>query len=285
MVMFMKKMLLANNYEQIKESINYVDAYLIGLKDMCVNTTYTLTLNQLESINDFLKKENKELFILVNKSMHNKDIEVLKDILVNLNKLNIKGIFYSDVAIVELNKKLNLNYDLVWAQEHSTTNYNTINYWYSFGVKYTYVSSDITHTDIINIKKNSKSKLIVPIFGYLPMFVSYRHIVKNYLNYFNLKDDSIINYMEKENKIYPIVDNKEGTFVYSNNILDGLKYYDEFESNNIDYILFNGFDIDNDKLIEVLKIYNNKSTKKINSLFENIDTGFLDRETIYRVKK
>lgn len=285
MVMCMKKMLLANNYEQIKESINYVDAYLIGLKDMCVNTTYTLTLNQLESINDFIKKENKELFILVNKSMHNKDIEVLKDILVNLNKLNIKGIFYSDVAIVELNKKLNLNYDLVWAQEHSTTNYNTINYWYSFGVKYTYVSSDITHTDIINIKKNSKSKLIVPIFGYLPMFVSYRHIVKNYLDYFNLKDDSIINYMEKENKIYPIVDNKEGTFVYSNNILDGLKYYDEFESNNIDYILFNGFDIDNDKLIEVLKVYNNKSTKNINSLFENIDTGFLDRETIYRVKK
>lgn len=281
----MKKILLVDNYNQIKETIKYIDAYLIGLKDMCVNTMYSLNFEELSSINDLLKKENKELFILINKNMHNVDIEKLEKILPSLNALNIKGIFYSDVAIVELKEKLNLNYDLVWALEHSTTNYNTINYWYSFGANYTFISSDITHVDIIDIKKNTQSKLIVPIFGYLPMFVSYRHIVKNYLDYFKLSDNSNINYIEKEDKIYPIVDNKEGTFVYSNNILDGYKYCKEFEKNNIDYILFNGFNIENEKLIEVLKIYNNESKKDINNLFNNIDTGFLDKETIYRVKK
>ena len=35
--------------------------------------------------------------------------------------------------------------------------------------------------NILEIRKNTQVKLMVNIFGYLPMFVSKRHIVKNYL--------------------------------------------------------------------------------------------------------
>ena len=38
------------------------------------------------------------------------------------------------------------------------------------------------------------------------MFVSKRHLVKNYLECFNLKDDSDLHYLEKEGKKYPILD-------------------------------------------------------------------------------
>ena len=281
----MKKIILIDNLEQIQSTLEYVDAYLIGIKDMCVNTLFSVDLDELKDISNKLKKENKELFILLNKNLHNSDIEKVKEILIYLNKLDLKGIFYSDVAVIQLKEELSLNYDLVWAAEHATTNYNTINYWYDFGAKYTFISSDITYDNIIDIKKNTNSKLIVPIFGYLPMFVSRRHIVKNYLDYFKLNDNSKINYIEKENKIYPIVDNKLGTFVYSNNILNGVNYYKNVEKENIDYALFNGFNINTEDLIEVLKIYSGKSNKNINSLFENLDEGFLNKETIYRVKK
>lgn len=281
----MKKIILIDNLGQLNSTLEFTDAYLIGIKDMCVNTIFSVDLDELKSISNKLKKENKELFILLNKNFHNSDIETLKEILINLNKLDIKGIFYSDVAVIQLKEELSLNYDLVWAAEHATTNYNTINYWYNFGAKYTFISSDITYDNIIEIKNNTKSKLIVPVFGYLPMFVSRRHIVKNYLDYFKLNDNSKINYIEKENKIYPIVDNKLGTFVYSNNILNGVNYYKNLEKENIDYALFNGFNINTEDLIEVLKIYSGKSNKNINSLFENLDEGFLNKETIYRVKK
>lgn len=281
----MKKIILIDNLGQLNSTLEFTDAYLIGIKDMCVNTIFSVDLDELKSISNKLKKENKELFILLNKNFHNSDIETLKEILINLNKLDIKGIFYSDVAVIQLKEELSLNYDLVWAAEHATTNYNTINYWYNFGAKYTFISSDITYDNIMEIKNNTKSKLIVPVFGYLPMFVSRRHIVKNYLDYFKLNDNSKINYIEKENKIYPIVDNKLGTFVYSNNILNGVNYYKNLEKENIDYALFNGFNINTEDLIEVLKIYSGKSNKNINSLFENLDEGFLNKETIYRVKK
>lgn len=279
----MKKLIIPNSIEQINLTLKYADAYLIGIKGLCVNVNLEVDIDVLSDIKQIIK--DKELFIALNKNMTNNDIDILNKVLIELNSYNIKGIFYADTSIVSLFNKLTLNYDLVWSNEHATTNYNTINYWYDFNVKYTYISTDITLNEIIDIKKNTNSKLIVPIFGYLPMFVSKRHIVKNYLEYFNLKDDSKVNYIEKENKTYPIIDNNIGTIVYSNNILNGLEYYETLKNNNIEYVTFNAFDISSEDFIRILKVYNNESNEQISDILTNIDDGFLNKETISRVKK
>lgn len=275
---------IPSSIEEINLSKNLIDGYIIGIKDMCVNTNFCISdLNILNDIND------KEIFISINKNMHNNDLKYLKELLIDLNNYNIKGVLYYDVSVLNIYNGLNLNYELVWASEHLTTNYNTINYWNEIGAKYAYISSDITLTEIKEIIKNSKSKLMVNMFGYLPMFVSKRHIVKNYLEHFNLNDKSNINYMEKEGNVYPIIDNNVGTFCYSCNILNGIKAYTDI---NIDYIVLNSFDIDVNKFIEVIKYFKsvNKENvleyeEKINSMFKNVDTGFLSMKTVYRVKK
>ena len=284
----MKLMVIPNGLEGIKLSKDYVDAYLIGIKDMCVNTCFSVDIEEISKIKEITG--DKELFINLNKNMFNDDLDNLKDILIKLNDYDIKGIFYYDVAVVSLYNKISANYDLVWASEHATTNYHTINYWSKFNVNYCMISTDITSNEIIEIKKNTNVKLIVPIFGYQSMFVSKRHIVKNYLEYFKLSDNSKINYMEKEGKTYPIVDNNLGTEVYTNNILNGFKEYHNFKNNKIDYCLLNSFNIDDDKFIKVLDIVNNiddnlESYEQINKMFDNVDTGFLYRETIAKVKK
>lgn len=279
-----KLITLPSSLEEINLTKNTVDGFIIGIKDMCVNTNFCIdNLSFLNDLND------KEIFISINKNMHNSDLKYLKELLIDLNKYNIKGVLYYDVAVLNIYNSLDLNYDLVWSSEHLTTNYNTINYWNSMGAKYAYVSSDITENEIKEIIKNSKSKLMVNMFGYLPMFVSKRHIVKNYLEYFNLNDKSNVNYMEKEGNVYPIIDNNVGTFCYSCNILNGIKTYTDI---NIDYIVLNSFNIDINKFIEIIKYFKsvNKENvleyeEKINSMFENIDTGFLSMKTVYRVKK
>ena len=125
----MKKIFIPINFDQIKETINYVDAYLLGVKDMSVNLPNYYTLDELKEINKYLKKNNKELFVSVNKNIHNHELDELKAILMKLNELDIKALFYYDLAIPNLKYKLNLKYDLVWAQEHLTNNYYTSNYW------------------------------------------------------------------------------------------------------------------------------------------------------------
>ena len=196
------------------------------------------------------------------------------------------------MCFINLKAQLHLNYDLVWTQEHLTTNYETINYWHEFGVNYTFVSSDITVSEIIDIKKSTNVKLMTMIFGYLPMFVSKRHIVKNYLNYFNLKDLSHVNYIEKEGKEYPIIDSDIATTVFSSNVLNGIRAYCLLKKSGMDYIVFNGFNIEDSVFVSVIDIYNNLSQENIENSYDdisgmisNIDEGFMYQETISRVKK
>lgn len=275
-----------SSIDEINKTLDIIDGFIIGIDNMSVNTNLNIPINNISILDDY---KDKDIFISLNKNMHNIDLKHLKDIMIKLSNYNIKGVLYYDVAVLQIYKEIKPNYELVWSQEHSTTNYSTINYWYEKGAKYTYLSSDITFEEIKEIKQNSKSTLLVNLFGYLPMFVSKRHIVKNYLNYFKLKDSSKINYMEKENKIYPIIDKEIGTMCYSNNILNGLKYsLDLLDC----YIVLNSLDIDLDKFICVINLFRNinsknieESNNKINNMFNNVDLGFLEKKTIYKVKK
>lgn len=280
----MKLLVMPSSICEIKKTIDLCDAYLIGIKNLSVNNNLCIDISELDDICNVIG--NKELFININKNMSNSDILYLKKIMNELNNYNVKGVFYYDVAVLNVYNSNEYNYDLVWASEHASTNYNTINYWYNFKVKYCLVSSDITLNEIINIKKNSSCKLIVSLFGYQPMFNSKRHIVKNYLDFFNLKDNSYINYIEKEGKVYPIIDNDNGTIVYTDYILNGINEFEILNSNNIDYCLLNSFNIDSDKFIDVLNIIKNGTNfEQISSMFPNLSDGFLYKETISKVKK
>ena len=282
-----KKLIIPNN-KNLDEIKNYCDGFILGIKDLCVNNNVTFNLDEIKEI--VSKYSDKDIFVSLNKNMHAGDLEVLKETLINLENINIKGIFYYDISIVEYKKTLNLKHDLVWNQEHLTTNYNTCNYWYDYNVLYSCLSSEITLDEIKEISDNVKGKLMLPVFGYIPMYTSYRHVVKNYLDNFKLSSDSKIHYIKKEGYTYPIVDTKEGTTVYSSFILNSLSETLELKD-DISYFIFNAFLIPNNILIEVLKLYDevtsdnfNLLEEKINKLINNLDKGFLYKETIYKVK-
>lgn len=288
----MKKIVIPSNFEQIRQTIDYTDAYLLGVKDMSVNLPTYFTIDELKDIDGYLKTNNKELFISVNKNIHNHELEALKNTLIQLNDLNIKAVFYYDIAIPNLKDKLKLKYDLVWAQEHLTNNYYTCNYWYSYGVKYTMLSSEITLHEILETKKNTDMNLIISAFGYIPIFTSKRNLVKNYLKTFNLQDNSTLNYIEKEGNIYPIKDDNLGTTVYSSKILNATSEIPTLEKNKINYILINSFNIEDATFVEIMKKINiikdnnkEKISNDINQLLDNnTDTGFMYKQTIYKVK-
>lgn len=284
----MKKILVPNDKNQMEKSINLVDGFIVGIKGFSVNFNYEVELDELEIINKLIN--NKEVFISLNKNIENSEIDNLKGILLKLNNYKISGILYSDPCFINLKKYLNDDIKLIWAQEHLTTNYETINYWNEFGSDGALVSSDITIEEILDISKQTNCILMTYVFGYLPMFVSKRHIVENYLNNFNNEKNCEQYYIEKENKIYSIIDNEIGTQVFSNKIFNVCSGYNYLSS--IDYFLFNGYQIDNNKLKEVLSLYDdlnsnniNEINSKINQLFSNIDEYFMYNSTVSRVKK
>ena len=277
-------LIIPDNYNQIIDNVKYYDGIILSIEKYSVNVRYQLNLNDIKKICNKLK--DKDIFISINKNIENDELDDVENILLELNNYNIKGVLYSDVSIVTYKDKL--NYELVWAQEHLVTNYETINYWNDFNVNYAYLSSDITKAEIIDIKKNAKSKIICNLFGYVSMFVSKRHIVGNYLDSFSIDCKGELFYLRKEGKIYPIID-KEYTYAFSNNIFNGIK---EFFNINPNYYVCNGLLIENDKFSKVLFLIDSINEENVeqvydivNIMFDNIDTGFLYNETISKVKK
>ncbi len=260
---------IINNIESALEIKDYTDAFFLPIKDLSINYPNTFTLEEIKK----LKKINKEIFIILNKNIHNNELEKLKETLNKIEKLNINGIIFYDIAIVNLKQKLNLKTPLVWHQEHLTTNYGTVNYWYEKGITSAYLSSELTKREIDEIKKHTKAKIFINVFGYIPMFTSKRHLVQNYLDTFNLKTKNNNNKIIKEGKNYIINDTKEGTTVYSNYILNPKE-----KDLTADYLVFNSNFIDNKDFKEVLINYN----KEKNNFPK--ETGFLYKETIYKVK-
>ncbi|MBR3898545.1 MAG: U32 family peptidase [Bacilli bacterium] len=254
-----KRGLIISDINTGKEVKDLVDAYLIPLKDFSINYPSVFSLEDIIEI----KKTNKEVYIFINKNIHEKEITKLKEILLEIEKIKINGIIFYDIALVELKKELNLKTELIWNQEHLANSYGTVNYWYDKGVKSSYLSSELTKREIEEIRENTKAKLFVNVFGYIPMFTSRRHLVDNYQSTFSIKEKG--NKIYKEGKTYNIFDTKHGTTVYSNYILN-IK-----ENINADYLIYNSNLIPNIK--DILKDNNMKE-----------ENGFLYQETIYKVK-
>jgi U32 family peptidase len=280
----MKIIIMPRTKQELSNTSSYIDAYMIGIKDLSINMPAYFSL---EDAIDIIKNNNKEVFIVLNKNMHNKDIDLLKEVMLALEEFKVNIVYY-DIAVVNIKKEHNLMNDLVWNQEHLTNNYITSNYWYNHGAKYTMLSSEITKEEVLEIKENAKAKLILPLFGHLPMFVSRRHVVKNYLETYNLDDKSAIYYLEHDGNRYPILDNVDGSIAYSSKILNGIM---EVPNLDIDYILLNSFLINEEIFLEVVKMFkqvnddNKEEYAKIIDAKLNTDTGFLYKETFYKVKK
>lgn len=277
----MGKIIVMSNTLNIKDTLNLVDGYIFGLKDYAVNFLNTYSIDELKEVTKLLKENNKEVFISMNRNIHSKEIDNLKEVLENIEKLNIDGILYADVCFVTLKEKMNLETKIIWNNEHLTTNYATINFWKNYNIDGAFISSDITFNEINEIVDNVDIPLMVQVFGYLPMFVSDRNIIDNYMNYFSLEGKSKINYMKDENNTYPIIDNKMGTNVFSCLPLNGYNEYIMLKD-KVDYLVFNDFNIK--EFNKILEIFKNESGEDELNKVITTSKHFLYKDTIYKVK-
>lgn len=276
----MSKMLGLVNTLEIDKTMPYLDGYIFGLKDYSVNFLNTYNLDELKDIIIKLKENNKEIYISINKNLHNKEIDNLRKKLIEIDNLNINGIMYADNGFITLKKELNLKTNLIWNQEHLTTSYSSINTYKEFGINSVVISNDITFHEIKEIIDNTNSKLYYMIFGYLPMFISERNQIRNYEKYFKLEDSTEYNYFVNDNIKYPIIDNNIGTFAFSNLPVFAYKEYLEIKD-KIDYVILSDLFIESGTYIKVLdKVKNEKNIDL------NIETSqnFLYKDTIYKVK-
>ena len=269
----------------------YIDGLILSLKNYSSQSYLTYTFEEIEQI--IKDNPDKEIFINLNKNFFNDEIESLKEILLKIDKLNVKGIFFYDLAILQLKKECNLKTDIIWSQTYMVNNYKTCNYYHSKGVKYALLSKEITLEEIKEIITKSKIEAMVETVSMPSVAFSKRKLLTNY--YHNLNKEAKKNLVVTEkatNEEYQVLEDETGTNFFLNKITNATSIIKELYSCNCPYIILREYGIDHELFKELLidtqkyiesKCQDEEYINKYESL--NDFTNFFFKKTIYQVKK
>lgn len=272
-----------SNFDNLK-----TDGIILSLKDYSVQSTIYYDLDEIKEIIN--KYPKLEVFIKMNKNIFNDEIDRLKEMLIELNKLNIKGIFFYDLAILNIKQELNLDVDLVWDQSHMVNNYRTCDYYYNEGVKYALLGKEITLEEIKEIVEKSKITSLVEVVSTPAIAYSKRKLLTNYFKSINKDKKDTLEILEKvSNKYYIVKESNNGTSFYTKDIMNGTSIIKDLYSVNTPYIIMREEGIpDFDELVNDTHEYieneckDNDYIEKYKKLGDN--TNFFFKETMYKVK-
>lgn len=259
---------LSNLGNILKTSIAGV---ILPLEHLSVNGGIYFTLEDIKSI---INLTSKEVCVSLNKIMHDQDLKLLEQTLVSLNKMNIRKIFFYDLAVLNICKRLGIKKELVIYQDHLNASLYSNLFYQNRGVKYSVITNDITKEEIQEISK--KNHLMMVAYGYLPIFYSRRFLIQNYFDYIGKDRDQSIYYLNHDGAKYPIIEEENGTTIYTKKPINLLSDIDDF---GVDCIIMNAFLIPNDEFLLALEHYLNHEVE-----IENAYRGLVDKKTVYKVE-
>lgn len=273
-----------------KKHLKYSDCGIIlPLEGYSVES---VTYFSMDEIIDIVSKCSNDVFIKMNKNFMNEDIESLKDILIKLDKLPIQGVFFYDLALLELKKELSLSIDLVWNQTHMVNNYKTCDYYHSKGVRYALLGKEITLEEIKEICSKSKISSMVEVVSRSSVAFSKRKLVTNYYCDLGESGSSELVITEKvSGDQYHLIEDENGTSFFLDTITNGTSIINDLYSVNVEYIIMREYGLENifSELVTDTMDYihnscvNNNYVLKYKKLGDY--TNFFFKKTIYRVKK
>lgn len=242
-----------------------VNAFLFALEGYSVGyQTFSL-----EEINQF---ELTNKYILINRLLDSFEVDHLRELLKTVH--NVKGIVYEDIAVYMLVKELNLDVECIFFQNHFGTSLPEVNFWLD-RVDSMFISNEITKDEIENILDGVSKDVCIHYYGYNQVMYSRRLLLSNWSEEFSIpyKNTNIIEDQATHVK-FRAIENEYGTVMYSEHIFNGLELKD---LKHIKYLYVNPTMIDHEIVIDFLT--------KDDHVNELEDNGFLDRETIYKLKE
>ena len=146
---------------------NYVDYLNEGLDGMILPLeNFSVDYFKYYSISDikeYKKSTDKLLYVVINKMIFNNELDNLLKVLKDLESIEVDGVFFYDLAVLNLVRENSLNLNLIYNGTHMVTNSDTINLYYELGVKGAYLSNEITKEEIFSIKENTKSEILLSL--------------------------------------------------------------------------------------------------------------------------
>lgn len=264
-------------------------AFIFGLKGFSTNEENSKTIEELKEIRE--RYSDIEIFVTMNDCIFNSELNELENTLEEIDKLNLQGILFYDLAILNIHQRKKLKTNLVWNQTHMVTNYNTCNYYYENGVVYGYLSSEITLAEMVEIKEKSKMKFFVQVFGYPVMSHSKRKLLSNFFSHNQKNLEEKEHWIKERGEVYRIKEDDSGDTIYYGKLLNGSSTLKTLKEKDFPYIVATEDGIEHTLFLEICTLYQSLLEKEDKEILEKIEekignnTGFFYKKTIYKVKK
>lgn len=258
-----------NSKENLDAIINKdVKGLIIGIESLSI---YPFEM-PVQEIISLAENTDKEIIVAMNKMIHNADLSKVKEVLTKLANTKIKKVIIYDIGIYHLIESLKLNLVPVLSEEHLNASTDSHLFYESIGIHDSYVTSDITYSEILEIKKQSTMHIYYTVYGYLPIFYSRRMLLTNYFKYINKEKKSNIYYIYNNKDKYMIREFPYGTIIYSPkvNLINNIA-----KIKDLDYLVI---DLSNDGDTSVID--NFLSNRALREPYE----GFFDTKTIYKIE-
>lgn len=257
------------NIRKIEEIEEYkkvgVTTFLFPLASFCVGYESEFSLKEIENNGE----ENK--YLLINRVLDCAAVDSLYKILKCFK--NIKGIVFEDIAVYNIAKKLNLNVELIYFPNHFNTNVSTVNFFLN-RVDSVFIANELTKEEIKYITEKASKKVVLQVFGHNQVMYSRRKLLTNFSQEFEIPLHNPNTLIERVSKIrFKAIENEYGTVLYSGKIFNGLEL---LNLSNAKYFYINTTFISLEDIINTIKEVKTEL---------NTDNGFLEKETIYKLKE
>ena len=268
-----------NNYLEYLD--NGLDGIVLPLENFSVDY---FKYYSISDIKECRKSTDKLLYVVINKMIFNNELDNLLRVLKELESIKIDGVFFYDLAVLNLVKENKININLLYNGTHMVTNSDTINLYYDLGVKGAYLSNEITKDEVLNIRHNTKSDLFILLLGNPVVAMSRRNLLTSYFANKNKSKSEIITIKEpKSGQEFLVKEDSNGTTFFYNRRLNLSNVYKELDNSGINYGIIEQGDYSSDEFKELINAFVNFDKQRIDELAGH-NRGFLYRETIYKVK-
>ena len=206
----------------LEKILPFVDGVIAG-KLFC--SSYHLTLKDLEDIRDCCRENDKKYYIVMDDFISEDELDTLYRYLDFLRRLDVDGIFFHDFGVYAAAQKMGLTERLIYDGKTMACNSLDTAFLLSKGIASVVLARELTLKEIKEILLNNPGAVDLQIFGHIRLSYSKRRFLTNYFKEIRKDFDYFDNeelYLAEEQRDYrlPIVENKEGTFIYSDYVLE-----------------------------------------------------------------
>ncbi|MGB7595363.1 MAG: U32 family peptidase [Erysipelotrichaceae bacterium] len=222
-----------------------------------------------------------DVFLFLNRLLDEDEIDEVKVFLKKHDLSCFDGIYFQDLAYVELLKDIDI--PLIYAPEAIITSSQEVASLVSCGIDRVLIAKELTLEEAEQISRNNPFRVELFGFGHLPMSVSRRPLVRNYLEEIkadmHLSQGTGLRLKEAKRSVYfPVFEDAKETVIFADTIFCLLNELCELETNGVYSIIADDLFVDETLLTEFIascrKVLGGADPKIETQRLERLAKGF-----------